>query len=215
MHNLATCTMHSASHKAPLKSLLHTWNNAFYVVWLSKPDYKALGPAKLPLSSCPSKPPLSSCPCQAALVKLPLPIPQLHLQVEDKMQLLRAALERKDKAYTRTDAVSRLASLLGLDPSSGKVTMCIGQAALLHDDLEAAQLICLQLIQQDYVSAWRLCADVMRAGGDEVGSVETHTQLLSFAAHYCPGRRVGSLIRTPSFTILLCNAAPCHRLVPR
>lgn len=109
------------------------------------------------------------------------------------MELLKAALERSDKAYTCPDAVKHLARLLGLTHRSSEVLMCIGWAALLHNDLEAAQQTCLQLISKDYVSAWRLCADVMRAGGDEVGSVETHTKLLSFAAHYCPARRVHTL----------------------
>ena len=116
------------------------------------------------------------------------------LQITDKMELLKAALERSDKAYRRTDAVKHLASLLGLADRPSEVLMCIGRAALLHNDLEAAQQTCLQLISKDCVSAWRLCADVMRAGGDEVGSVDTHTRLLSFAAHYCPARRV----HTPS-----------------
>lgn len=106
------------------------------------------------------------------------------------MQLLQSALEGNNKAHKSPEAVKHLAGLLGLAGRSNEVSMCIGRAALLHGDLEAAQTACLKLIKRDYVSAWRLCADVMRAGGDEVGSVDTHTRLLSFAANYCPARRV-------------------------
>ena len=106
------------------------------------------------------------------------------------MQLLKRAVDHSDKAYKRPEAVKRLAGLLGLTGRANEVSMCIGGAALLHKDVEAAQQVCLELIRSDYVSAWRLCAAVMRSGGDEVGSVDTHVQLLSFAAHYCPARRV-------------------------
>lgn len=106
------------------------------------------------------------------------------------MQLLKSAVNHSDKAYKRPEDVQHLAGLLGLSGRSNEVSMCIGAAALLHKDVEAAQEVCLKLIRRDHVSAWRLCAAVMRAGGDEVGSRETHIKLLSFAAHYCPARRV-------------------------
>ena len=106
------------------------------------------------------------------------------------MQLLKSAVNTSDKAYKRPEAVKHLAGLLGLSDRSNEVNMCLGAAALLHKDVEAAQHICLQLIRQDHASAWRLCAAVMRSGGDEVGSRDLHIKLLSFAAHYCPARRV-------------------------
>ena len=120
-----------------------------------------------------------------------LPPPWLNaLQVEDKMQLLKSAVELSDKAYKRPEAVKHLAGLLGLTARSSEVSMCLGAAALQHQDVQAAQQICMQLIRRDHASAWRLCAAVMRSGGDEVGSRDTHIKLLSFAAHYCPARRV-------------------------
>lgn len=106
------------------------------------------------------------------------------------MQLLKAAVNQSDKAYKHPEAVKHLAGLLGLAGRGAEVSMCIGAAALLHNDVEAAQQTCLQLVRRDHASAWRLCAAVMRSGGDEVGSRDTHIQLLSFAAHYCPARRV-------------------------
>ena len=106
------------------------------------------------------------------------------------MQLLKSAVNLSDKAYKRPEAVQHLAGLLGLSGRSSEVSMCIGAAALQHKDIQAAQRICLQLIRRDHASAWRVCAAVMRSGGDEVGSTDTHIKLLSFAAHYCPARRV-------------------------
>lgn len=106
------------------------------------------------------------------------------------MQLLQSAVNLSDKAYKHPEAVKRLAGLLGLAGRSAEVSMCLGAAALLHNDVEAAQQTCLQLIRRDHASAWQLCAAVMRSAGDEVGSRDTHIQLLSFAAHYCPARRV-------------------------
>ena len=114
----------------------------------------------------------------------------VSLQVEDKMDLLKAALERDPKAHTRPAGVKHLASLLGLKGRSNEVTLCIGQSALAHRNLEAAQQTCLQLIKRDYMPSWRLCAAVMRRGGHQVGSVETHTMLLTFAAQYAKGKRV-------------------------
>jgi len=106
------------------------------------------------------------------------------------MDLLKAALEADPRAHTRPSGVKHLASLLGLKGRSNEVTMCIGQSALAQRNLEAAQQSCVQLIRREYVPSWRLCADVMRAGGDEVGSVDTHTMLLSFAAQYARGKKV-------------------------
>lgn len=109
------------------------------------------------------------------------------------MQLLKAALEHSNTAYKSPEAVKRLAGLLGLTHRSREVSMCVGGAALLHKDVEAAQQVCLQLIRRDHAPAWRLCAAVMRGGGDEVGSMDTHVKLLSFAACYCPAKRVNLL----------------------
>ncbi len=106
------------------------------------------------------------------------------------MELLRVALERDPKTHNRPAGVKHLASLLGLKGRSNEVMLCIGRAALDHGDLQSAQQTCVQLINRDYVASWRLCADVMRAGGDEVGSKDTHVMLLSFAAQYACGRKV-------------------------
>ena len=114
----------------------------------------------------------------------------LTQQVEDKMDLLKAALEADPRAHTRPSGVKHLASLLGLKGRSTEVTMCIGQSALAQRNLEAAQQSCVQLIRREYVPSWRLCADVMRAEGDEVGSADTHIMLLSFAAQYARGKKV-------------------------
>lgn len=114
-------------------------------------------------------------------------------QVQDKMQLLKAAVEHSDTAYKRPEAVKRLAGLLGLGGRSSEVSMCIGGAALRQGDVEVAHQVCLHLIKKDHVPAWRLCAAVMRAGGDEIGSMDTHVKLLSFAACYCPAKRVSLL----------------------
>ena len=131
------------------------------------------------------------------------------MQVQDKMQLLKAAVEHSDAAYKRPEAVKRLAGLLGLSGRSNEVSMCIGGAALLHGDVEAAQQVCLHLIRRDHVPAWRLCAGVMRAGGDEVGSTDTHVKLLSFAASYCPAKRV-SLLCVMLGLLLLTVVMECH-----
>lgn len=133
------------------------------------------------------------------------------------MQLLKAAVELSHTAYRSPEAVKRLAGLLGLSRRSSEVSMCIGGAALLHKDVEAAQRVCLQLIRKDHMPAWRLCAAVMRAGGDEVGSMDTHVKLLSFAACYCPAKRV-SLVRhmlglfVSQLWCVPCHATPCHAM---
>ncbi|DBB06293.1 hypothetical protein WJX77_007210 [Trebouxia sp. C0004] len=121
-------------------------------------------------------------------------LPADYNQVEDKMELLKAALEADPRAHTRPSGVKHLASLLGLKGRSNEVTMCIGQSALAHRNLEAAQQSCVQLIKREHVASWRLCADVMRAGGDEVGSVDTHTMLLSFAAQYARGKKLRGVL---------------------
>lgn len=131
------------------------------------------------------------------------------LQVEDKMQLLKSAVNLSDKAYKHPEAVKHLAGLLGLTGRGAEVSMCVGAAALQHDDVEAAQQTCLQLIRQDHASAWRLCAAVMRSGGDEVGSRDTHIQLLSFAAHYCPARRVSGCALWTVCCCYDCDGTPC------
>ena len=114
----------------------------------------------------------------------------LAQQVEDKMCLLKAAVEADPRAHSRPSGVKHLASLLGLKGRSNEVTMCIGQSALAQRNLEAAQQSCVQLIRREYVASWRLCANVMKAGGDEVGSADTHIMLLSFAAQYARGKKV-------------------------
>ncbi|KAL0036267.1 hypothetical protein WJX79_010808 [Trebouxia sp. C0005] len=121
-------------------------------------------------------------------------LPADYNQVEDKMDLLKAALEADPRGHTRPSGVKHLASLLGLKGRSNEVTMCIGQSALAQRNLEAAQQSCVQLIRRDYVPSWRLCANVMRAGGDEVGSVDTHTMLLSFAAQYARGKKLRGVL---------------------
>jgi hypothetical protein len=135
------------------------------------------------------------------------------------MDLLKAALEPDPKAHTRPSGVKHLASLLGLKGRSNEVTMCIGQSALAQHNLEAAQQSCVQLIRREYVPSWRLCADVMRAGGDEVGRADTHTMLLSFAAQYARGKKVILLLPLLLMLMLLrcslylcCQAQACKQL---
>jgi hypothetical protein len=132
------------------------------------------------------------------------------------MDLLKAALEADPRAHTRPSGVKHLASLLGLKGRSNEVSMCIGQSALAQRNLEAAQQSCVQLIRREYVPSWRLCADVMRAGGDEVGSVDTHTMLLSFAAQYARGKKViqqSLLLPLLLMLILLrCNLCLCCQI---
>ena len=136
------------------------------------------------------------------------------------MDLLKAALEADPRAHTRPSGVKHLASLLGLKGRSNEVTMCIGQSALAQRNLEAAQQSCVQLIRREYVASWRLCAAVMRAGGDEIGSADTHTMLLSFAAQYARGKKV--ILLLPPLLLMLtllrcslclcCQAQACNQL---
>ncbi len=135
------------------------------------------------------------------------------------MNLLKAALEADPRAHTRPSGVKHLASLLGQKGRSDEVTMCIGQSALAQRNLEAAQQSCVQLIRREYVPSWRLCADVMRAGGDEVGNADTHIMLLSFAAQYARGKKV--ILLLPLLLMLMlslcslclcCQAQACNQL---
>ena len=119
------------------------------------------------------------------------------------MDLLKLALERDPKAHAQPAGVKHLAGLLGLKGRSNEVLVCIGRAALAQHSLQSAQHACVQLIKRDYTPAWRLCADVMRAGGDEVGDVDTHLMLLSFAAQFARGKRV-QLVTLSLLLLLLC-----------
>ena len=106
------------------------------------------------------------------------------------MDLLKAALEKSPGGHTKQAAVKHLAGLLGLQGRSNEVLTCLGHAALFHGDFSSGLQTCLQVIKLEYVPSWRLCAAVMKAGGDSVGNLETHTRLLSFAACFARGKRV-------------------------
>lgn len=112
------------------------------------------------------------------------------MQVKDKMDLLSHALSQHPKAYSKPDAVHHLANLLGLQGRARAVQLRMGQAALQHGALQAAQQTCLQLMEADYKPVWRLCRHVMRRSKQGDGTAETQTRLLSYAIQYAPADRV-------------------------
>ena len=116
----------------------------------------------------------------------------------DKLKLLSYALERNPKAYSKPDTVFHLANLLGLQGRTNAIQLRIGQAALQHRALASAQQTCLDLIEEEYKPAWRLCRQVMRQSKQGDGSMETQRRLLSYAIQHAPPERVSAAQKCPS-----------------
>lgn len=106
------------------------------------------------------------------------------------MDLISHALNQNPKAYSKSDAVKHLAGLLGLEGRTRAVQLRMGQAALQHGALQAAQQSCIQLMEADYKPVWRLCRHVMRHSKQGDGSAETQKRLLSYAIQHAPADRV-------------------------
>lgn len=116
------------------------------------------------------------------------------MQVTDKMQLLSHALQRNPEAHRKPDAVKRLAEVLGLQHRAKAVRLTVGEAALQHGALQSSQQICLELIEQDFKPAWRLCHRVMRRCLKGDGSLDTQRRLLSYAMQHAPAERVSAVL---------------------
>ncbi len=84
----------------------------------------------------------------------------LHLQIQDRMDIIQLALDTHATAYQDAAQLAMLAEQLGLAERHADIAMRQARAACRAGDLAAAHELALQLARQGHASAWTLAAEV-------------------------------------------------------
>ena len=84
----------------------------------------------------------------------------LHLQIQDRLEIVQLALNTHPTAYKDAAQLAMLTEQLGLSERHADVAMCQARAARRAGDLTAAHELALQLARQDHAAAWTLAVEV-------------------------------------------------------
>lgn len=84
----------------------------------------------------------------------------MHLQVQDRMNLIQLILDTDPKAYADAGRLAMLAEQLGLSDRHADVALRQAHSACKAGDLAAAHDFALQLARQEFKPAWKLGAEV-------------------------------------------------------
>ncbi|XP_048583516.1 NBAS subunit of NRZ tethering complex isoform X2 [Nematostella vectensis] len=120
---------------------------------------------------------------------------------DDKLGLVKRALDGSPSAYTKTNKVLRLAGLLQVSGQDevlrrGRVRMLVAQAAFQEKDYDFACSMCRELIKEGYEDAWTICRVIGET--EEYKDLKARQSLLAFALTHCSPDAIEELIHSRS-----------------
>lgn len=136
-------------------------------------------------------------------------------QVTDRLDIVRSVLDKRAAPELPHGALMRLARLLGLTSAAdiAKVHTMMAQSVLDYphrtpEDVVVAAEMCVGLVRQGHVPAWRVCASLAHTDPASLLDPAVRQEMLGFALAHCDGAPPGSATTTTTMPEMVIFVEP-------